>query len=299
MKEKNALQIAGEVISHHGDASAADASLTDRENIALVIGRHQALGAMAGMVTASWAQTLKQLRDSQAHKLFDLERDRFCAVHLNMSRQTADRIIADQEEFGPTYFNLNQIVRVSRDRFRMIAGRVTADGALDIGGEVVAITKQNADRIREYLETVEAQHQRDRDELTRTKQTLTKTKEERDNAKKAAERNREQLDEIRRKEESLFADATELQRKLLKAQQHIQDAVFLITAVTSNELDEPDQAMVDGLVEFTLAAVGRAAGRDFATLPPAFGDPRDLISEYSDAQKQKGPAVVKSTPRNK
>lgn len=274
MKQGDDLIIAGEAINQEQQGP------TLREEVFRQIGRHDALGIVNGLVSSAWAAILKQLRDSKAHQAFGIDRDRFCTTYLNMSRMQVDKTIATYEEFGPVYFNLNRVVKISREKFRMIAGHVTDEGEIDLGDEKVSITKQNADRIRDFIREMVAAHASTQDKLTHTQGALTKTREERDNARKAAEAAREEIQAKKRKEQELFADATENQRRLLKAQSKIWDAVLLIMPVTQKELDDADQGMVDGLVEWSFKTLAAVSGRDWSAFPMSLAEGRDLMAEY-------------------
>lgn len=281
MRDGKDLIIAGEAIRQEQHQPTA------REEVFRMIGRHEALGVANGLVSSAWAATLKQLRDSKAHQAFGIDRESFCTTYLNMSRIHADRLISTYEEFGPIYFNLNQVVKLSREKFRMIAGHVTDEGEIDLGDEKVSITKQNADRIREFIQDLVAAHASTKDKLTHTQGALTKTREERDNVRKALDTAREEIQAKKRKEQELFADATENQRRLLKAQSKIWDAVLLITPVTQKELDDVDQGMVDGLVEWSFKTLAAVSGRDWSAFPMSLAEGRDLMAEYEAEQLAK------------
>lgn len=180
--EKNALAIAGEQVNQ------LPAELAE---VYKMIGRQEAFGVMASRSSAAWAETLKRLKEGKAYKYFELTWEEFCPRHLNISRQTADRTIADYKEFGEVYFSLSEVARISRDAFRAIEGSVTSDGQLDLGGELVPITKANSDRIREYLDSIHV-------ELAQTKAEADKRRIKLDAAEANARNAREEVEALKK-----------------------------------------------------------------------------------------------------
>ncbi len=50
--------------------------------------------------------------------------DEFCKDHAGITRVYADKLIKQLEEFGPNYFHLSQLVRISPEAYRLIAPAV-------------------------------------------------------------------------------------------------------------------------------------------------------------------------------
>jgi hypothetical protein len=63
-----------------------------------------------------------------------------------MCRAEADRIIRLLEEFGPSYFELSQVRRISAGTFRAIAPAVS-DGVLHHNEEAIPINGENARKV--------------------------------------------------------------------------------------------------------------------------------------------------------
>jgi len=120
------------------------------------IGRIQAFGLIGSRCSAAQAECLRHMREDGVHKLLGLTWGEFCPQHLNMSRARADGLIRQLEEFGTEYFRLSQIMRLSPEGYRQIAGAVH-DNAIEIDGELVAITPENAARIRAAVQAMRAQ----------------------------------------------------------------------------------------------------------------------------------------------
>ena len=63
-----------------------------------------------------------------------------------MSRSEADRTIKLLEEFGPAYFELSQLMRVSPETYRAIAPHIE-NGVLHYNGEAIELNAQNSRRV--------------------------------------------------------------------------------------------------------------------------------------------------------
>ena len=63
-----------------------------------------------------------------------------------MSRAEADHIVRLLNEFGPSYFELSQLIRISAETFRAIAPAVS-DGMLHHKGEAIPINGENARKV--------------------------------------------------------------------------------------------------------------------------------------------------------
>src|SRR5215469_14921915 len=70
----------------------------------------------------------------------------FCLRYLKMNRGEADRIIRHLEEFGPAFFEISQITRISAETFRAIAPAVS-DGVLHHKGEAIPLNAENSQRV--------------------------------------------------------------------------------------------------------------------------------------------------------
>jgi hypothetical protein len=120
------------------------------------IGRIQAFSLIGSRCSAAQAECLRHMRQEGVHKLLGLTWEEFRPQHLQMSRASADGLIRQLEEFGTEYFRLSEIMRLSPEGYREIAGAVH-DNAIEIDGELVAITVENAPRIRAAVQAMRAQ----------------------------------------------------------------------------------------------------------------------------------------------
>ncbi|MBZ5621911.1 MAG: hypothetical protein LAQ69_24770 [Acidobacteriia bacterium] len=122
------------------------------------IGRGQAFGVIANQAMAAEAECLRQIRDTAAYKTLDLTWDEFCPQCAGISRKHVDDLIHNLEEFGATYFHLSEIVRISPETYRQIAGKVEGE-EIEIEGKMVPIVPENAARIRSAVQRMRTQLQ--------------------------------------------------------------------------------------------------------------------------------------------
>jgi hypothetical protein len=72
--------------------------------------------------------------------------DEFCLKYLGLSSRHANRIVRHLEEFGPSYFELAQLTRISPAQFRAIAPAVR-DQRIHAHGEAIALIPENSVQI--------------------------------------------------------------------------------------------------------------------------------------------------------
>jgi hypothetical protein len=118
-----------------------------------LLGRHNAFAAVAGKCSASQIACLRKIRDERGYRATGLDWREFCSQRLGMTRKHADRLIQNLNEFGPRYFDLSQVVRISPETFRKVGGAVSRAG-IEIGGEIVPIRPENALRISKAVEAL-------------------------------------------------------------------------------------------------------------------------------------------------
>ena len=148
---------------------AADAALLD---VGLILGQNHAFGVLAGRCSAAVADGLLRLRQQKLYKRCTEKWDDFCPQYLKISRVEADRTIKLLEEFGPAYFDLSQITRVSPETFRAIAPHIR-DGALHYNGEVIEMNLENSRRIAAAVSEMRNSIPKKTSELVALEQQLT------------------------------------------------------------------------------------------------------------------------------
>ena len=123
--------------------SPADVALLD---LGVVLGQTHAYGVVAGRCSAAQALGLKRLREEALYKRCSLTWEDFCCDHLKMSKTEANRTIRLFDEFGPDYFDLSALTRISPETYRALAPAVQ-NGALHFKGEEIPLIPDNARKV--------------------------------------------------------------------------------------------------------------------------------------------------------
>jgi len=114
--------------------------------LGFAMGQSHTLGVVAGRCSAAQAMALRRLREEKLYKQCCEKWEDFCPAYLKMSRAEADRTIRLLDEFGPAYFQLSQLTRISPEAFRTIAPAV-CDGVLHHNGETIELNGENSRRV--------------------------------------------------------------------------------------------------------------------------------------------------------
>jgi hypothetical protein len=122
------------------------------------VGRQQAFAVIANKCSAAQALCLKQVRETRLYEKLELTWEEFCKEYAGISRAYADKLIQQHEEFGEAYFRLSEIARISPETYRKIASQVSDEG-LEFDGRILALTPENAPKIRAAIQTLRAQLQ--------------------------------------------------------------------------------------------------------------------------------------------
>ena len=114
------------------------------------IGRQQAFAVIANRCTASQALALKQIKESRQYENLGLTFEQFCLEYAGLSRSQADRIIAQLDELGESFYHLRELAPLSPETFRNIADKVDGE-TIEIDGVKVPLTPENAPKIRNAI----------------------------------------------------------------------------------------------------------------------------------------------------
>jgi hypothetical protein len=115
-------------------------------DLGMWLGRREAYGIIAGACSAAEVASLREIRQQNLFTSHARSWDEFCINFLNVCRRTVDDQIANLEEFGPDFFRLSQITRISAATYRAIRAEVTTDG-LRLDGQVIALIPENNRRV--------------------------------------------------------------------------------------------------------------------------------------------------------
>ncbi len=119
----------------------------------LVLGESHAFGVVAGRCTAAQAIAMRRLREEKLYRSLAAEWREFCRTYLNMSGSNADRIIRLLDEFGPGYFEVSQLTKITAETYRAIEPSIK-DGALHFQGKAIQLKPENARRVASVIATI-------------------------------------------------------------------------------------------------------------------------------------------------
>jgi hypothetical protein len=100
----------------------------------------------AARCSARDAESLRTIRNRKLYRACRLTWEQFCKQRVGIDRSNADAIIRNLEEFGPAFFHLAELMRISPERFRRIASAVSELG-LQFDGELIPFHKAHATRL--------------------------------------------------------------------------------------------------------------------------------------------------------
>src|SRR4029077_10646045 len=120
------------------------------------VGRRQAFGLIAGKTAAADVECLRRIRDGNLFRAKGVDWAEFCQKYAGVTSSYANRLIRQFEEFGPNYFDLSKMMRISADSYRKIVEAVSDDG-IAFGGGKIAISPENSDKIAEAVNALREQ----------------------------------------------------------------------------------------------------------------------------------------------
>ena len=117
------------------------------------MGRRDAFNLVAGRCSTADVESLSRIKEGRLFEKANCSWDEFCARHLHMSRRKVDQEIGYLKQFGPAFFTLRQLNRISVREYAQIAGHVSKEG-VHVDGEVVALLPENSERLAGALDTL-------------------------------------------------------------------------------------------------------------------------------------------------
>ena len=119
-------------------------------DLGVALGQSQTFSLVAGRCSAAQAATLLRLRQEKKYLRCASNWREFCTKYLKISGSEADKIIRLWEEFGASYFELAQLIRISPEGYRAIETAVK-DGALHHEGETIEFDAENSRKLAEAV----------------------------------------------------------------------------------------------------------------------------------------------------
>lgn len=254
-----------------------------------LIGRQEVLGTFQAMTSALLAENLHRLAKSKYYKKLGLTFEEACQkLYPQLRIDTCYRRVREYAEFGQAFFQLKDVVRISAGTYRLINPTVE-DGSVVVGSETYALTKANAPYIQAAIQEQVQRLREQGDKLSHTQGALTKVREERDNARTAAEKAREELQGYLRSKKEAFPELTPQHKLLIEAEGYMVRVAQLLEAVRKDpETTEFVRGVLRGLVHYGLQILITSSRED-----PWMGmllqdlEPRSPIGDYVEAKQAK------------
>ena len=129
-----------------GDTKEIDRPASAELDLGRWLGRREAFSLIAARCSAAEAETLRRIRDDKLYLACAPNWDEFCERELGASRRNINRVIGYLKEFGPQYFHVVQMTRITPQEYRAIAAHVDQAG-VRLDSEVVALLPENQQRV--------------------------------------------------------------------------------------------------------------------------------------------------------
>jgi hypothetical protein len=115
-----------------------------------LLGQRRAFAAVGGRCSAAHAQLLRRIRDEKLYRAVAPSWRAFCGTHLAITCRHADRLIALLNRFGPTYFEISQLVGLSPRQYLAIHP-VLLEYSVLVNGEAISLIPENAPKVLEAV----------------------------------------------------------------------------------------------------------------------------------------------------
>jgi hypothetical protein len=115
-----------------------------------LLGQRRAFAAVGGRCSAAHAQLLRRIHDEKLYLPIAPSWRAFCGAHLAITCRHADRLIALLNRFGPTYFEVSQLVGISPRQYLAIEP-VLREHVVSVNGETVSLIPENAPKVLEAV----------------------------------------------------------------------------------------------------------------------------------------------------
>jgi hypothetical protein len=114
--------------------------------LGMMLGTRKAFASVAGRCSAADAECLRRLREKRLYLSRAETWEEFCPKFLGLSKTHANRIIRSLEEFGPDYFEVAQLTRITPEQYRTIAPAIREKN-IHVNGQAIALLPENSDRV--------------------------------------------------------------------------------------------------------------------------------------------------------
>ena len=130
--------------------NAPQISTDPGQDVARLLGQRRAFAAVGGRCSVAHAYLLRRIRDEKLYRAIAPSWRAFCGTQLAITCRHADRLIALLNRFGPTYFEISQLVGISPRQYLAIEP-VLREHSVLVNGEAVSLIPENAPKVLEAV----------------------------------------------------------------------------------------------------------------------------------------------------
>jgi hypothetical protein len=114
--------------------------------VAEMLGQNRMASMVGGRCSAVSIDRMRQIRDQKLFLAVAETWEEFCPKFLGISKTQANRLIQMLNDYGPQYFELAQLTRVTVEEYKTIAPAMTNNG-LAWNGEEIELVPENAEKL--------------------------------------------------------------------------------------------------------------------------------------------------------
>jgi hypothetical protein len=131
--------------------TARQQQIVEGVDLGMWLGRRQAFALLAGRCSAADAECIREVRRNKRYRALQMTWEQFCDERLGITCPTANKIVRQLEEFGPEFFTLAQLTRVTPEEYRRLNVAVRGHALLH-AGEEIPIEAENGPRLAAAIE---------------------------------------------------------------------------------------------------------------------------------------------------
>lgn len=135
----------------HEIRTARENQIGEGVDLGMWLGRRQAFALVAGRCSAADAECIREVRRNKRYRVLKMTWEQFCEERLGITNVTANKIVRQLEEFGPEFFTLAQLTRVTPEEYRRLSVDVRGHALLH-AGEEIPIEAENGPRLAAAIE---------------------------------------------------------------------------------------------------------------------------------------------------
>jgi len=114
--------------------------------LGMMLGSRKAFASVAGRCSAADAECMRRIRDKKLYSSRGATWEEFCPKYLGLSKAQANRVIRYLEEFGPDYFEVAQLTRITPEQYRAISPAIREKN-IHVDGQAIALIPENSERV--------------------------------------------------------------------------------------------------------------------------------------------------------